>query len=61
LIFLRREAVSYGLRRKDPSRHLLLVMVLLSALAGILGGVLVGLATNHSPAPAQAGALLTLF
>ena len=53
--------MSYGLRRKDPSRHLLLVMVLLSALAGILGGVLVGLATNHSPAPAQAGALLTLF
>jgi heme A synthase len=37
------------IRRKDSFRKQLLAVILLSILAGIVGGAMVGLSTSHHP------------
>ena len=43
-------------RRKNSLRNQMLALILLSLLAGIIGGSLVGIATGHHGVPAQSSA-----
>jgi len=46
-------------RRKNSLRNQMLALILLSLLAGIIGGSLVGLATGRHGAPTQSSAPTT--